>query len=390
MFILSFLAAAQLDALADLTSRSADLRSFTAVYELTNTVSPGTTQIRIDYVAPARVRVDRTSGDLRATTWCVDGVLAMTGRDEKGDLQGRADSALACTELDPIEKALHAAFPKARPPAAHAAAVGMRWSFDNKTQQTNFSIVPQLALDSPLGWLATLKQKAAVAREDGELLRFETDGAFQIAISKQNGFLQQFAGESPKGEMHVALVSLELNKGVDASRFALPPQIPAARDITPDLTRMVTRDVQDDWRRRLYQVIAGADAPAVWDAAFLAKINSVIRPFYADIVPKTFAATFEEWNTIRENVTKDLLEMRKAGKSDEEVEQKRQRELGYLNKQLDKKQQSLETGLALPAGTTDLPRAKELLALEIQAVSDAYRSKVREPVLAAFETATKK
>ena len=391
MIILSLLAATQLDALADVSRRSAELRSFSATYELSGTASPATTQIQIDFVGPGRVRVDRTAGEQRTSMWCVDGELAMNSLGGEGPFQGRVDSAGLYAELEPMEKALHNSFPKARACSPRSASVGVHWAFDDKSQQATFSIDAQLGggFESPLGWLETLKQKHAVAREDKDLLHFETDGAFQIAISKSSGFLEKFSGKSPKGEMHIALISVDQKAVIDPARFTIPPPSAGAKDITPDLQRTISRVAEIDLRQRFYEAMAVASPTGDWDEAQQAKIRTVLGPFYARAVSKTLGQTLERWTKIRETVALQIASMRKEGKTEAEVDQLRQREGGYLKKQLDDLEQGFLKRVSVPASAQDLPRAKELLALENQAVTEAFRTQVREPMLALFESALK-
>ncbi|MEO6710337.1 MAG: hypothetical protein ABI054_12830, partial [Planctomycetota bacterium] len=387
-----FLLAAQTDVLAELTRRSAELHSFTASYALTSTASPGTTEIRVEFAAPARVRVDRTAGKEHSSTWCVDGVLAMNSSDGERSSQGRADSAQVFAELESLEKALQQAFPRAVSRPGLASAVGMRWEFDASSQRANLSIEPSLVDqgETALGWLKTLKQKGAVAREDQGLLHFETDSAFQIAISPTTGFVQTFSGKSPKGEMNLVLVSLELDKPIDPARFALPSPVPAAKDLTFDLLRAVSRFAEVGLRQRIYDAMAGKDSPSDWDEAFQAKAASVLQPFYERALPKILESKAGLWNTTRDEVAQRIAAMRASGKSEEEVETLRQRESGYLEKQMRELEQGFLTRLLIPPTAADLPRAAELLALEKRSLSTAFRLKVSEPMISSFEAATKK
>ncbi|HTF87079.1 MAG TPA: hypothetical protein VK843_01635 [Planctomycetota bacterium] len=392
MMLLSFLLAAQLDVVADLTRRSAELHSFTANYALTSTASPGTSEIRIEFAAPARVRVDRTAGKEHSSTWCVDGVLAMKSSDGERSSQGRADSAQMFAELEPLEKKLRQAFPRAVSRPALAAAVGMRWEFDAKAQRANFSIEPSLVDqgETPLGWLKTLTQKGAAPREDQGLLHFETDSAFQIAISPKTGFVEHFSGKSPKGEMNLVLISLELDKPIDPARFALPAPAPGAKDVTSDLLRAVSRFAEVELRGRIYDAMAGKETPSDWDEAFQAKAATVLQPFYERALPKILESKAGLWSTTRDEIAQRIAGMRASGKSEEEVETVRQRETGYLKKQMDELEQGFLTRLQIPATAEQLPRAAELLTLEKRSLSAAFHIKVSEPMVSAFEAATKK
>lgn len=386
------LAFGQSEQLAALIRSSRELRSLTAVLELTTPEEAGTSRIRIDYEAPGRARTERSSatGDT-LTTWCVDGRLAV--RIKKADqlLHGQVDSAELFAKLAPTEQALHDAFPSAPARGAAESAIGMDWAFDSKTQAPSFSLESQLRQPSasPLGWLETLRERRALAREDGELLRFETDGRFDVSVSKRHGFLQEFSCPSAKGKLQIALVSLDLNAAGDPARFAVPPPAAGARDISADLSRGVLRAEELDLRRRIYEAIAGEPATPAWEAAALAKITSVLRAFHERVVVETLAAWFERNRKVQDGVAERLAGLRRAGKSAQEVEQARLREIGYLNKQLDELEQGFLTRLAVPLSSSPLPRAAELLRQEQRVVSEVFRVLVREPVLSGFEKAAK-
>ncbi len=383
---------AQADRLDDIIRSSREIHSFAAVFELTSTLEVDKTRLCIDFQAPAQVRVQRTCGPKLSTTWCVDGTLAIVSNEGDKPIHGRFDSGAVFEAIAPLEKTLHDTFPNAAPRPALGAAVGMGWFFDTKNQKANFAVESDLREQSatPLGWLLTLQQKQAVAREDGELLRFETDDRFHIAVSRQSGFLQEFSGTSPKGELHLALISLELNKPIDAARFALPSGPFAGTDISADLSRGIRVIGQQSLRSRIYAAVAGENSAPPYDDAMRAKIAAVFQPFYDRTVPETLATWFEKSRKLTAGVAERIAGMRKNGKSAQEIDQVLVKETGYLNKQLDDMEQGFLTRLAAPSTAKSLPHTAELLEQEKRAVSEAFRTQVRAPIVKAFEQATAK
>jgi hypothetical protein len=384
------LALAQSEELDALMRRSLELRTFSAVFELTATESE-TTRLRIDYERPARVRVERSvNAQPVSTMWFVDGALAVRANEAGKHTFGRADPAQVLVELEPIELALHEAFPNAAARAMRAGAAGMKWDFNPQSQTVDISIEVELNEPgpTPLGWLTTLKKKALRARTDGELLRFEKEPHFALAISKRNGFLQEFRGTGPKGSMRLDLVSLELDQDLDPARFALPNPDAAFHDISAELERVILRGAQLELRHRIYAAAAGDEPSASWSAAEGTQITALLRLFHDVAVPKTLAAWLEKSQEIEDGVRQRLARLRELGKSAQEIEQTRQRELGYLNQQLDKFEQGFLSRLSIPESAAELPRAAQLLELEKAALSACFEAQVRAPTVASFLQAT--
>jgi len=391
MLSLILFALAAPDQLAELTRSSRELRSFTAVFELSSGQDSGVSTLRIDYAAPARVRVEHSFGpEVRLSTWCVDGVLAVDDGKTQPRSHGRVDHAAILAELAPLERKLHDAFPDAPAAAALASAVGMGWGLDAKSQRAQLVCEARLREPSasPLGWLELLQEQGAAAVEDGDVLRFETQGRFRVALAKDSGFVREIKDAGPEGKLKLVLVSLESNHEIEAARFVIPPAAQGAVDVSADLARGLSRLAELGLRRRIYEAIAGGEESGAWDSAVEARIESVLRPFHERVVPGTLAAWRERSRKIEAGVAERLAGMRKAGKSADEVEQSRQRELGYLGKQLDELEQGFLTRLSLPENARPLPRGALLLELEKRCLSEVFRTLVREPTLESFAKAT--
>ena len=294
MLTLLLAALARLDVLDDLIAKSAEVRGFTAVFDVTSNVPEAVSKIRIEYGGPKAARVDRIVGDKLTSMWCVDGVFTMASNEGPQPMFGRADSRAVYAELEPIEREILAACASLPHRAEAHSSVGMRWSFDAKEQKANYVIDTEISESarSPFGWLETLAQKQAVAVEDGETLRFETDGAFRIVLSKSSGFLAEFHGQSPTGEMHVLRQSFELAVP-PPERFVAAKSPEGARDISVELAKNLNRVAEVGLRRRCYAAMAGGD-PAAWDDATKAKHSAALRPFLARSVVATMAPVMED------------------------------------------------------------------------------------------------
>lgn len=371
------------------------LDSCSARYALTSTVDPGESELRLHYRAPSSVRIDRIAAGKSHTMWCVDGVFALESHEEKQPARGRIDSAVITAELAPVEAALRASFPRAEPRAEKRAAIGMGWGFDAKTERATFGVEAQMgpADGSPLGWLDTLREKGVTPMEDGELLRFSTDGHCEIAISKSTAFLQSLRAQSPNGKLTLELRELSTGKTLDPALFQVPAPFQGFTDVSSSLERAIRRVEEQDLRRRIY---AAACAHEPWDDAARAGLDSVLRPFHAAAIAKVLEAWRAKATTINTTIAGRLDKLRAEGKSPEEVEAARVRERGYLTKQLDELDQGFTSRIAAPepsqrAGAGDAgPRRDEILTREIAVIRDVFRTSVREPVLAAFDQATQR
>jgi hypothetical protein len=384
------------DPLDDLIARSAAVTSFTARYTLTvkpkQEEAPKATSIRLDFAAPDRIRLEQSSGEQRMSMWCVGDVLALDVGGGKTPLHARIDWKAEYAALSGIEDALHALRPDAPKRALQpGGVVNMRWSFDDKAQKAIYTLEAAVADErrTPFGWLETLDQKEAPAREDGELLRFATDaGAFDATLAKDTGVLRELSGRSPNGEFRLALDSIELDRDVPQERFTVPAPAEGSRDVAPELLKGLRRSAESGLRRRIYSAIAFEPEGERWNAERRARIESVLRPFHERAVLGVVATWKERAAKIQTGVSGRLRKMRAAGNADSEVEAVREREIAQLEKQLAGLEADFDKRLLAPSDASTLPRTAELLELERQVVLDVFRRLVREPALAEFERAT--
>ncbi len=382
------------EALDLLIEQSAKVQTFSVLYRLTSTASEVPTTIRVDYQAPDKVLVERVAGPKSSSTWCVGGVMVLRSDESSQPMHGRIDSKSIYAELDALEQAVAAAYPAMKPRAERMETqVNMGWEFDTKEQKANFSLTSALVEDAttPFGWLTTLREKSVPAIEDGELLRFETDGAFKIAIARKTGLLHAFAGKSPKGEVKLELLSASIDAPIDPARFALP-EAGAGRDVSGELRRAINRVAEMSLRRRMYVAIASepvGEPPTPWNAEALAKIEPLLRAFHEHAVLGALRGFIDDAAKKRDGVTQYLKGLLEKGKTKDEVEAQRQKEIGFLTQRLDKLEQGVAKPIPLPVTKIELPRAAALSALEHDIVLDVFRTKVRAPTLAEFERVSK-
>ena len=377
------------DPLGAAQEATAAVRQASLRYALTSTLENASCEIRVDYVAPDRVRIDRTAGGATSSMWLVDGVFAVSSAEGPKPARGRSDSAAVVAELAPAEQALLQAFPNARRRGTKRAAIGMNWGFDEESQKVTVALESQLraADESPFGWITTLRRKAVPAVDEGAVWSFSTDGHCRVTLSKATGFVQSLDAESPKGKLHMELLELSTEAEVDPARFHLPVAAEGPGDASESLTRVVRRMEEMDLRGRIYGAIAG-DGAAAWDEALRARIDQVLRAFHGRTIQKAFEPWMERSRTIHTTISERLAKLRAAGNPPEEVEALRQRERGYLLKQLDEFEKTLATRLSEPELDSPLPRAAELFLREQGVLAEVFRAQVREPALEAYDRAT--
>lgn len=373
--------------LDELIRRTNELKSFTASYTTSTSKDSERARVRIDYSAPSRVRVELSGGKVAASYWCVDDVYALTVAGEQ-PAHARLDYKLVRAHLAELERKLIAEFPAcAARRGTPGALVSMRWWFDDKEQKANYNFEAAVSDDRTvlLGWLATLRSKKTELVREGELLTFKTDAdRFRGTLSPATGFLVDWWGTSPNGEMHIHLDELALDQPVDAARFALPTAT-AGRDVSDDLLRSFTGGASRELRARVHRALA-SDAGAPWDEAARAKIERALREFHLVAVADALKPWRESAAKKRDGTAEHLRKLA-ATKTPEEIAVLRDKERGYLKKNLENLRSGFEARLLAPDGTADLPRSAELLALELAVVLRVFDETVRDPVTADFERA---
>lgn len=384
------------DQLEELVRRSAEIPHFRATFQLTSTVSASASEITIDYGGPTRVRVDSGAGDARTSMWSVDGVLAIVAGGGAKPLHGRVDCREVYGLFDAVEEQLRREFPDARPRGELRSAVSMRWLFDEQAGKSNYAIETTITTGSPspMGWLDTLVQKSATPIEEGELLRFSTDGHFDLSVSRATGMLQEFRGRSPKGEMRLVLKSVDFATPPPAERFELPatPATGAtASDVSLELRRSIARAAEMQLRRRMYDVLGAAkgplDGPQGAHGLATLKVRSLCRRFH-ELTLESLAAPLRERSAkVSSGVVERLRKLKSEGRTREELEALCAKETASLEEQLATFSTSLQARTQPPSGTEELPNARELASIEATVLQELLKDRVVDPVLADFRRA---
>lgn len=385
--------AAAPDQLEELVRRSAEVPHFRATFQLTSTVAAAASEIVIDYGGPTRVRVDSGAGGARTSMWSVVGTLAIVADDGARPLHGRVDCREVYGAFDAVEEQLRREFPDAKPRGELHSAVSMRWLFDEKAGKSNYAIETTITTGSPspMGWLDTLVQKGATPVEEGELLKFSTDGHFDLSVSRATGMLQEFRGRSPKGEMRLVLKSVDFASPPPAERFELAAAPAKGDDISVELRRSIARAAEMQLRRRMYDVLAASkgplDGPESAHGLATLKVRSLCRKFHELTLESLAAPLRERSSKVSSGVVERLRQLKAEGRTREELEALCAKETASLQEQLATFSTSLQARTQPPAGTEELPNARELAAIEATVLQELLKDRVVEPVLADFRRA---
>lgn len=381
------------DPLEKLLAATAATPFFSARYDLATTTTTEPSVIEIDYIAPDRLRFSRATGPRSTTMWAVGGTLYVRSTEGGTPLQGSVDCRALQADLAPVEAALRSAVSTVAPRGDLKPALSMRWNFDETAQKANFGIEAVLAEDiaTPLGWLETLREKDAPARFDGGLLRFATDGHFEVAVDADNGMLREFKGRSPKGEMSLSLRASRMDYAPMEGLFTVSPAAPGAKDISADLRKNATRSFEVGMRRRVFLAVASGSGLLAGSGEELARGQAAARGVLRALHERTLAPVVESMlarsATMNEGVVKRIVQLRDSGKSSEEVAAARVREAELLRANLGKLEAQMLERSALPPGCETLPHGAALLALESEVLKALFAERVIDPLVRSFESA---
>lgn len=387
------------DQLEELVRRSAEIPHFQAIFELSSTTSAATSEIRIDCGGPTRVRVDRGAEGKRTSMWSVDGTLAIVSNEGGRPMHGRVDAHELYAVFDAVEAQLVRDFPGAKPRGELRSAVSMRWYFDEKAAKSNFAVETTITTGSPtpMGWLDTLVQKAATPVEEGELLKFSTDGHFDLSVSRLTGMLQEFRGRSPKGEMRVLLKSTEFASAPPAQRFEIEPAPQGGEDVSSELRRTIARVAELQLRRRMYDVLAAAkgplDGPESAHGLATLKVRSLCRRLHEVTLTPVVEQARESIAKARGLALEHLKKLRNEGVTPEELSTWSARQLTLFEEQLAILDSSIPARTQPPPGAQELPNARKLSAIEATVLRELWRDTGVEPLMAecrrAFDEASR-
>lgn len=387
--------------LDELIERSRSLASYSASYTLKFEVNDGVKVepppdrvLRIDFVAPDKVRVENRVGAQQVVTWCTGSLLATQFRGSpggKGDMFGAVDLGAVRAGLAPLQEQLRAAFPAAQEAKATDDYDGpsalVNWSFDSSAKRANFELVAASAgVDSPLGWLDTLRRKGAVLESDGDVLRFRTDdGHFRGELDAADGALRLLQGESPNGRFFLRLES-RAPEPLEAASFVPPSSAAGARDTSAELRSSALRGLHDSLRARAYRAVAGLSS---FDDSARARARAWLSAFHVQVLDASLATWFELAERKRATIAERLEAYAASGRTPQQVEEQRQRELGALRKGMDELEATFASLTALSARQSKLANSSALNDVERQVFAATFDERVRKRALAELDAATR-
>jgi hypothetical protein len=186
--------------------------------------------------------------------------------------------------------------------------------------------------------------------------------------------------------MHFKQLTLEIDKPIDPSRFKVQEGITDGRECSEDLLRSLTRGVQGAMREGMYRVLAGEPGDP-WKPEHVAKVSEVLAAFHDRAIQWAIEPWLADARKKRDSIVEHVKQLAHDGTSAEDLAKLRAKEVGFLEKALDELRSGFTDGLAPPKISTDLPRADDLLAIEIEVISKTFDQNIRGPFVREFERA---
>jgi hypothetical protein len=311
--------AAAPDELEELVRRSAEVPHFSATYSLTLSDPDEEATLSIEVDGPTRVRVQLDGGDNRMTAWAVDGVFATQVEGSDRPIHARVDGTEICALFEAVDEEFLREFPEAKPRGDLHSVVSMTWMYDESAGKAHYQVTTILGFGaaSTMGWLDTLVQKGATAIVEGELLKFSTDGRFDITVSRETGMLQEFRGRSAKAEVRMVLKSVDFVEAPPAERFEIPAMPAGYEDVSEESRKTFALVPELELRKRMYKTLAAANGPlegpeSERDLATL-KVRSLFRSFHEITLAPVVAQAHEKFAKARSEALEYLKELRDEG-----------------------------------------------------------------------------
>jgi hypothetical protein len=387
---------ARADVLDDLIEHSRAAPAMRARYSLSFEVNPGvevvpppTSTLYIEY-APGAVRVENRLGEQALITVCTSERLtaqfvSSTGRP---GLHGTVSLADIRAKLRPVEEQLRAVFPRSAAtlePAYDGPGAKVNWSFDERLQKANFELVATSdGVTTPFAWLDTLRAKSAELVLDGDVLRFETEGRFRGEL-RRDGLLQRLQGESPQGRYTFALEALETPP--DASSFEPPPPPEGARDNSSELRRNALRAQFDQLRTRMYRALGREPE---FDEALQKRTREMVKAFQERVLELALVDWLELAKRKRELIAARFKEFAASGRTPEQIDEQRRKELESLARGLEELLKSFDSLLIeLHPRVAGEAHAAAFNAIERELLPKCFAERIATPSTKALEDALK-
>lgn len=387
------------DELDEVVRRSAEIPHFSATFSLTFSDRDEVSTVGIEVGGPTRVRVEIFADDKRATVWAVDGVFATQMEGCEEPVHVRVDCREIYALFDAVDEQFCREFPEAKPRGDLCSVASMNWMYDESADKANYQFTTSIGTGagSAMGWLDTLVQKGATPVVEGELLRFSTDGHFDISVSRATGMLQEFRGRSPKAEMRMVLKSVDFVAAPPAERFEVPATPAGSEDVSAEFRKTMALLPELEFRKRIYKTLAAASGPLEGPESdrdlVTLKVRSLLRRFHEITLAPVVAQAHERIAEARGQALERLKEWRDRGATPEELSAWIERQATLIEEHLADFDKSIPARTAPPSGTQELPNAEALSAVEAAVLHDLWRDSVVEPLMAecrrAFEEAAR-
>lgn len=384
------------DPLDALFARAAATKRLRAEFVLTRSASPEPVVYTLDYMAPDRMRLETRSEDGVTDVWVVGVTMSLRSANAGATWAFDVDLAAIGRDFQALKERARAAAPSlvAGLPQAKDQTYPVcqfQWGYDAKTDsgEFRFALGAHAKPDAPFGWLETARKKGVAWTRDGELLRAETDGRFQVALAP-TGLLHEVTGHTGKGEMRFVLRSATFDQDPPADRFVVPAVTAAEGEAAKAPRQAFEASIRQSealaLRAELWRAWAVAKKGAA-DAAAAAKVDAeaklaariVLAPILAPRVEDMLRAVVGP----TEEMVAQLVAQAGTDRSPENVAELRAKGADTVDAGL---QRQLEKFGNLGGRRANAPPPAHL-ALEQDVIEAIYRELVVDVAVARFEAA---
>jgi hypothetical protein len=386
--------AAPTSLLDELIEKSKGIRAFRATFVMQTSDEPKPVTLRCDYRVPHSVRVVIETETATISNWYVDRVYVMRTTPSPGsgpgeDPHARVDLGDLEALIASVERPLEREFGEPAKGWCPRAAIMMNWSIDAKSGEGIFEFTAgDSECPSPLGWLATLREKHAEPTLDGEMLRFTTDdGHFDVAISRSDGFLREFVGRGKK-TFTVHLDSVVFEPEEEPEAFALPSDPIDGEDVSAACRSRSEQGFISDQRCEVYRVVTSAAGDTAWNEDLRRKVVEVLRPLDDWMVHAVHDAWLAYLRTWIADQAAQLRQFKSDGLATTQMDEWRALAKKKLDDSLAKAKQGSLDQVVVPKGSESPERAEHLLSIEREVMAQRFDALVRDPLFAEFAKAT--
>ena len=381
------------DPLDEPTRRAAATTRLRAVYELTLSSQPGTSELAFDYLAPDRMRLEIRNSRGVIDSWIIGTVLSM--RSDLGERPVAADLDMAA--LVDRQRAMEARIREVAPALTadwtdHGGSLQpvfqLKWGHDGESATFEWKLGFEGKATSPFGWLETARQKDVTWSRDGDLLRAETDGCFAVALAT-SGLLHELSGRTAKGSMKLVLRKATFDEDPPADRFVVPPAAKEALAAGGDVSRVQLQAFQAGLRLRLLKGHESARTAAGADAAAMAQVDEAatraLREYFDFVLAQRFVASQERLAGPIADLVQQIVAKQEDGMGDDAIAKLREEGARVLTESLGRQRDRILGDVRTKDG--DTPAQAAFIARERAVLEDLYRERVVDVLLARYKAA---